>query len=93
MDIGFLSALTPYMNQATFDINEIIYKINEHPSFIYFILDGEIALYINRGVFVRWLKTGSYFGDVELLKNKDRCYNVQALRKTKVLIIDKETFL
>ena len=76
MDIGFLSTLTPYMTQATFDNNEIIYKVNEHPSFIYFILDGEIALFLNRGVFIRKLKTGSYFGDVELLKSKDRCFNV-----------------
>lgn len=64
------------MSKMNFIQNDIIYKINEHPSFIYFILEGEIALYINRGVFIRRLKTGSHFGDVEMLKGTDRKYNV-----------------
>lgn len=60
----------------TYECNDVIYKINEHPSFIYFILYGEIALYINRGVFVWRLKTGSYFGDVEIFKNSDWYFNI-----------------
>ena len=53
LDIHFISQMTPFFQSRKYNLGEMIYDIQEHPAFIYFILKGSVSFYTNNSLNVR----------------------------------------
>ena len=48
---------------------ELIYKKNEYPSHIYFLLKGRIGFFNDSNKIFKCYVEGSYFGEIEIFKS------------------------
>lgn len=92
-DINLLAQIIPFIFQRKFKAGEIIYKKNEYPSFIYFILGGKVGFFNNSSKLFKTYIEGSYFGEIELFKGGLRSNQVKALSDSRILMLPKENFI
>lgn len=75
---------------------EVIVQQGEPGDCMYVIQSGTVAVFHDsngRRTHLRDLGRGEMFGELALFEKEDRSATVQAVGKTKVLMIDKRTFL
>lgn len=92
-DINLLAQIIPYIFHRKFKAGEIIYKKNEYPSFVYFILSGRVGFFNNSNKLFKTYIEGSYFGEIELFKCSLRSNQVKALTDSRILILPRDNFL
>jgi hyperpolarization activated cyclic nucleotide-gated potassium channel 1 len=73
---------------------EIVYKRGEHPILIYFILTGRINfVYGEHDTTFKTFVAGSYFGELELLRNVNRLFTTRCQVDTSFLVITGNAFI
>lgn len=92
-DINFIAQIIPFIFPRKFKSGEIIYKKNDYPSFIYFLLSGRVGFFNNSNKLFKTYVEGSYFGEIELFKSCLRQSQVKALTDIKMLLLPRENFL
>ena len=76
-----------------FKKGDIIYKKNDYPGYIYFLLKGRVGLFNDSNKIFKIYVEGSYFGEIEIYKSCLRQHKVRALEETRVLILPKDCYL
>lgn len=71
----------------------MIYKKNEYPSFIYFILKGRVGFFNNSNKLFKKYVEGSYFGEIEIFKSCLRQYKTKVIDKVELLLLPRENFI
>ncbi len=69
MDINFVAQIIPYITLRKFKAGDDIYKKNEYPSMIYFLLKGRVGFYNDSNKLFKTYIEGSYFGEIEIFKS------------------------
>ena len=69
LDINFVAQIIPYIKMQKIRTGELIYKKNEYPSHIYFLLKGRIGFFNDSNKIFKCYVEGSYFGEIEIFKS------------------------
>lgn len=93
MDINFVAQIIPYIQLRKFKTDELIFKKNEYPNFIYFLLEGRIGFYNDQNRIFKTYIEGSYFGEIEIYKSCLRQFKCKALEETRILQLPRDQFL
>lgn len=68
-DPTFLAHLLPMLEPQKINKGEFIYKKDEYPNYIYFIVTGRVNFVIGpNDLCFKAFVSGSYFGDIEIFK-------------------------
>lgn len=92
-NLNFLAQMMPFLLARKLRAGEIIYKRNEYPSFIYFILEGSVGFFNESNLMFNTYVEGSYFGEVELFKSSLRQHQTKALTDMKMLLLPRDALL
>ncbi len=87
-----LKKLARELSEETFIKNKTIFDKDDLGDSMYIITSGCVKIHENNHVFGE-LKTGDCFGEYALIDNKPRSASVTTLERTKVLKINRESFL
>ncbi|MFZ5354480.1 MAG: DUF2225 domain-containing protein [Bacillota bacterium] len=93
MDLNMLKSLG---NIKTYTENSIIFREGELGDNIYFVLMGNVEIFINSSdgtsIKVADIGPGGFFGEMSLLEGEPRCATAQAVKDTITLAVAKEGF-
>lgn len=92
-NVNFLAQTLPYLVPRKLRPGEILYKQNEYPNFLYFILEGRVGFFNDSNIMFNTYIEGSYFGEIEIFKSCLRQYQAKALTEVKVLILPREVLM
>ena len=92
-----LALLARSVGTQTFERDEMIFHQGSIGSTLYIIVEGQVRIYTiseaGQEMTVRMLKTGEFFGELALLDGQPRSANVEAMRPTSTLTLQRSTFL
>lgn len=92
-NINFVAQMIPYLVPRKFRPGEIIYKKNEYPSFVYFVLYGRVGFFNESNLMFSTYIEGSYFGEIEIFKSCLRQNQVKVLSEAKMLLLPREVLI
>ena len=93
MDINFVAQIIPYIVLHKYKAGEVIYKKNEYPSNIFFLLKGRVGFYNDSNKLFKTYIEGSYFGELEVFKSCLRQYKTKVLEDAHMLLLSRNEFL
>jgi CRP-like cAMP-binding protein len=79
-----------------YQTGEIVIRQGETGSDMYVILDGSVEVVLNKDhkvLELGILGEGDFFGEMELFEPKPREATIRALRRSRILTVDKKTLL
>lgn len=90
MDVDFdlVLAASDKAELLSFATSEVIFSINQDAHRLYFVTQGEVALYDEKDLRTL-VKKNDYFGEEALFLQKPRAYKAEALSKTDLLAISR----
>lgn len=92
-DIGFINYIMPRLVYEEWATGCMIYSKGDQAEAIYFISTGRVSYIINETSKVfKCIPTGSYFGDIEIIEEIPRMFNVVAHEFTTCLLMTRNWF-
>lgn len=91
-EIDFLEMFRYSKKYDTYSPGDTIFKKGSIGGIMYIILEGEIEIYVDGSV-VGKLFEGQILGEMSLVENEPRSATAIAKTETKIVPIDRETFL
>lgn len=88
-----ISVLANMLHLAVYLPNDLLYKVNSTPEYMYFISYGKIAFFTTDGKEMLHMEDGDLFGEQSLLKKKRRSVNSVAVDVSEVYKLSKRDFL
>lgn len=87
----FICKTVPFLTHLHVPSSEYVYVTDEHADEIYFIVSGR-AQYVfgEDDVAFKTYDRGSYFGDVEVIMQIPRKYNVKAIEDLELLVLSRD---
>lgn len=85
LDKGTISEIARLLVVKRFTKNEVIIKKGDRGDAMYFILDGEVEVHINKNSVPIVLKQGDFFGEIALFKDVKRTATVKANKRCETL--------
>mgnify|MGYP001133809363 CR=1 FL=1 len=87
---NFVCYVLPLLSYQEFSNNEKIYEKGDSAEFMYFLVEGRVNYVFGIYNFVfKSIVKGSYFGEIEILKNQPRKFSTMAEGKCKLLCMSK----
>ncbi|OMJ88498.1 hypothetical protein SteCoe_9531 [Stentor coeruleus] len=91
-DVIFLSDVLPMLNHVTINSLCAIYNKNDYAEDVYFLISGSVSYVMgNTNLEFKNMKSGSYFGEIEILMNQPRKFTVVAENKCEMLLMSSGT--
>ena len=91
-DPGFISFVVPKLKSVAYTIGDIVYKVDDYASETFFLLKGEVILKDEDGIGFKTYLKGSYFGEIEVLKQCLRTHTCQVISlKAECLVLSKDS--
>jgi len=89
-DIVLISSIIPFLNPSLVKSEEFVYKLNDYADEMYFVVKGRLAIVHGiEGINLKILRRGDHFGDIEIIQQIARKYNVKAISQSELLIMNK----
>jgi hypothetical protein len=90
-DKFIISEVVPYLQPLFIDQDQFVYHKGEHSEGIYFLLTGYVGYHFNNGtVFIKGVRIGESFGDVEACMKITRKYSVKAIHSCDLLLMKND---
>ena len=86
----FVQRILEYLMPYKVEADEVIYKQGFPCDEIYFVLSGEVVFIHEDDVIYESVTANGYFGDAEIFLCEERETNVKALKRTKMLTLDRD---
>ena len=93
MDVYERSKVADTVKEQKVKANETIIKKGEEGDTFYILLEGEAKATLDAGETVMLYNPGDYFGELALLKNEPRAANVIATVDSKLIYLDRGSFI
>ena len=92
-DESFVSDIVPMLNYLRAPRKSLIYKKHQYADEIYFIRTGKVCfIYGKNKLIFKVMIQGSYFGEIEIIENTPREFNVASQENTEFLTMSKNLF-
>lgn len=89
-DPVFISAIIPFLQPQLVEAGEMVYQEDEYADEIYFIQKGRVNyVYGENKLCYKSLQKGTYFGEIEVIRQIPRKYSIQSVVDTDLLIMNK----
>lgn len=88
----FIKSVILHLMPIKFDINEPIFWVGDVACEIYFVVSGNVE-YFNESGAIEIVDKGDYFGDAEIFHREYRDFNVKAISKCELLMLDQINLL
>lgn len=88
-----LSVLANKLHLAVYLPNDLLYKVNSTPEYMYFISYGKVAFFSPDGKEMFHMEDGDLFGEQSLLRKKRRSVNSVAVDVSEVYKLSKRDFM
>ena len=92
-NINFIAHMIPFLKFQRYRPGEIIYKIDEYPHFIYFIMSGRVGVFNDSNILYNTYTEGSYFGEIEIFRSCRRYNKIKTLTETKLYLLPNDIFV
>lgn len=90
----FLCDIVPKLKKIEIPADQYIYRKHDHPEEVYFMIDGRASyVYGKENITFKYIVTGSYFGEIEFIKNCKRLHSVIAETHTVLLTMGRSLFV
>lgn len=92
-DKSFLIDFALSMKQEQYLEGQVVYEEDQKPDYFYVIKQGSVGFFLPGDHMITFYECHSgYFGETELLKDKDRMYTVKCLEPTTLYKLSKAVF-
>lgn len=92
-DSVFLANLLPMLKPLKLSKGEYVYRKEQFPNHVYFMIDGRVNLLIGtHEMAFKCFLAGSYFGEIEIFQQTLRQYSVRCQINCEFLTLDREYF-
>jgi serine/threonine protein phosphatase PrpC len=91
LDMGELCKVLNIVRPQQCEKGEVILKEGEQGDALFAILDGKFVV-TRAGQPITWLQRGTHFGEMALFNNRPRSATVEALEKSRVLVMERARF-
>lgn len=89
LDLDMLLTIADKLALAAFESNEYLFVAGEEAHRMYFIVNGEVAIYSATHALICQLESGDFFGEESLFNNKPRAYSALSLMESEVLTLSR----
>lgn len=94
---GLLKLTSDQREVVEYKKKQILYKENQRPKFLYYILGGKIKIFKRnpegKELITKILNTGDFWGHVPILENHLYCENAEVLEDATIMLIPAADFL
>ena len=91
-DDSFVAMIVPFLLPWNIHEKETVYKVNDHPNQMYFIIKGRIFFVNEDFIPFKTMITGSYFGEIEIIFKIKRCHTTIAAENSELLTLSKQFY-
>ena len=92
-DSIFIVNIVPRLEYSLLDKSQIVYKRNDHPDYIYFLVSGRVNYVFSKENFVfKEIFNGAYFGEIEIVKKCPRLFTVISKVPCEFLTMGRNVF-
>jgi serine/threonine protein phosphatase PrpC/CRP-like cAMP-binding protein len=92
LDLGELCKVLNIVRAQEIQKGEVVLREGEPGDSLYAILEGKFVV-LRAGQAVTWLTSGAHFGEMTLFNNRPRSATIEALEKSRVLVMDRARFV
>lgn len=92
LDLGELCKVLNVVRAQEVEKGEVVLREGEPGDSLYAILEGKFVV-MRSGQPVTWLASGAHFGEMTLFNNRPRSATIEALEKSRVLVMDRARFV
>ena len=92
LDLGELCKVLNVVRVQEIEKGEVVLREGEPGDSLFAILEGKFVV-TRSGQAVTWLTTGTHFGEMTLFNNRPRSATIEALEKSRVLVMDRARFV
>ena len=88
----FISEIVPFLVPTFIDIEKYVYRIGEHASEVYFLVQGRCTVSTvikGENVQLRVIPSGSHFGEMEVIESTPRGHDVKAVQHSHLLTMSR----
>lgn len=91
LDMGELCKVLNVVRAQQCEKGEIVVREGEPGDSLYAILEGKFVV-TRGGQPITWLQAGTHFGEMALFNNRPRSATIEALERSRVLVMDRARF-
>ena len=92
LDLGELCKVLNVVRVQEIDKGEVVLREGEPGDSLFAILEGKFVV-TRAGQAITWLATGAHFGEMTLFNNRPRSATIEALERSRVLVMDRSRFV
>lgn len=92
LDLGELCKVLNVVRAQEVEKGEVVLREGEPGDSLYAILEGKFVV-TRAGQAITWLSTGAHFGEMTLFNNRPRSATLEALEKSRVLVMERGRFV
>ena len=89
----FIANFVPLLDSKVYEKDTYIYKTKEVPEFIYFIIEGDIVLSTEDNIVFATISTGSFFGEIEIIRKTYRETNARTKTQSTLLMMKRKLII
>ncbi|MCC7072769.1 MAG: cyclic nucleotide-binding domain-containing protein [Deltaproteobacteria bacterium] len=92
LDLGELCKVLNVVRAQEIAKGEVVLREGEPGDSLFAILEGKFVV-SRAGQAITWLATGAHFGEMTLFNNRPRSATIEAIEKSRVLVMERERFV